>query len=186
MAPEARSKFVAPMFEPEVFRKQMFCIEESTCDVVGTLRRPSQSFGAPRSDSAPRQSCPPRYAPAYKPTSLSALLISAVKFLPIILLLVNYEIWCQLKLMKLRVQQRNCLICVSITASFWAQRLVWRTLSQVVIASKLCIATAAWMISKFAHLSVLFNCLSSRSCSNIGLKWCSSCKKTKRRVLSEP
>ena len=30
----------APMFETELFRKQMFCIEESTCDVVGTFRRP--------------------------------------------------------------------------------------------------------------------------------------------------
>jgi len=28
------------MFEPEVFRKQMHCIEESTCDIVATFRRP--------------------------------------------------------------------------------------------------------------------------------------------------
>ena len=41
-----RSKFGAPMFEPEVFRKQMHCIEESTCDTV-------EIFGNPRSDSAP-------------------------------------------------------------------------------------------------------------------------------------
>jgi len=27
------------MFEPEVFRKQMHCIEESTCDIAGTFRR---------------------------------------------------------------------------------------------------------------------------------------------------
>jgi len=26
------------MFEPEVFLKQMYCIEESTCDTVGTLK----------------------------------------------------------------------------------------------------------------------------------------------------
>ena len=39
MAPEARSKFGAPMFEPEVFRKQMYYIEESTCGIVGTFRR---------------------------------------------------------------------------------------------------------------------------------------------------
>jgi len=31
MAPGARSKFGAPVFETEVFRKQMYCIEESTC-----------------------------------------------------------------------------------------------------------------------------------------------------------
>jgi len=46
-SPRARSKFVAPMFEPEVFLKQVYCIEESTCDIVGTFRRPEQSFGAP-------------------------------------------------------------------------------------------------------------------------------------------
>jgi len=40
MAPGARSKFGAPIFEPEVFRKQMYCIEESTCDLVGTFQRP--------------------------------------------------------------------------------------------------------------------------------------------------
>jgi len=46
MAPGARSKFGAPMFEPEVFRKQMYCIEKSTCDIVRTFR-------LPRSDLAP-------------------------------------------------------------------------------------------------------------------------------------
>jgi len=46
MAPGARSKFGAPMFETEVFRKQMYCIEECTCDIVGT-------FWLPRSHSAP-------------------------------------------------------------------------------------------------------------------------------------
>jgi len=46
MTPEARRKFGAPMFKPEVLRKQMCCIEESTCDIVGI-------FGAPRSDLAP-------------------------------------------------------------------------------------------------------------------------------------
>jgi len=53
MAPGARSKFGAPIFEPEVFWKQMYCIKESTCNIVGTFRRPlslsapSQSCGAP-------------------------------------------------------------------------------------------------------------------------------------------
>jgi len=28
------------MFEPEVFWKQMYSIEESTCDIVGNFRRP--------------------------------------------------------------------------------------------------------------------------------------------------
>jgi len=65
--PEARNKFGAPMFEPEVFRKQMYCIEESTCDIVGTFRRHSQSFGAPIVIWRPRAcgACaPPRYVPA--------------------------------------------------------------------------------------------------------------------------
>jgi len=35
------------MFEIEIFRKQMHCIEESTCDMVGTFLRPPQCFGAP-------------------------------------------------------------------------------------------------------------------------------------------
>jgi len=48
MAPGARSKFGAPVFEPEVFRKQMYCI---SCDIFGTFRRP-------HSDLAPGKSCP--------------------------------------------------------------------------------------------------------------------------------
>ena len=59
MAPGARSKFGVPMFEPEVFRKQMYCIEERTCDTVGTFWRPSQSFGA--RGIVPR--CPPLVTP---------------------------------------------------------------------------------------------------------------------------
>jgi len=47
MASGARSKFGAPMFETEVFRKQMYCIEESTYDNVGTFWRPPQPFGVP-------------------------------------------------------------------------------------------------------------------------------------------
>ena len=46
MAPGARSKFGAPMFEPELIRKQMYCIKESTCVIVGTFRRPPWRFGA--------------------------------------------------------------------------------------------------------------------------------------------
>jgi len=47
------------MFEPEVFRKQMYCIEESTCDIIGTFRRPLQWFDA-RGIVLP---FPPCYAP---------------------------------------------------------------------------------------------------------------------------
>ena len=60
MAPGARHKFGVPMFEPDVFRKQIYCIEESTCDIVGTIRRPPQVLGAHCSGIAPP--CPLRYA----------------------------------------------------------------------------------------------------------------------------
>ena len=51
MAPGERSKFGAPRFEPEVFRKQMYSIEEGTCDIFGTIRRPGIV-----------PACPPPYA----------------------------------------------------------------------------------------------------------------------------
>jgi len=59
MAPGARSNFGAPRFEIEVFRKQMYSIEESTCDIVGTFWRLLKPFGSPaviwrpHSDTAP-------------------------------------------------------------------------------------------------------------------------------------
>ena len=53
MAPGAGSKFAASKFEPEIFRKQMYCTEESTSDIVGTSLRPLQSFTVSRSDLAP-------------------------------------------------------------------------------------------------------------------------------------
>jgi len=67
MAPGARSKSGAPMFEPEVFRKQTYCFEESTCDIVGTFRRLPQSFGPPAVIWRPENCAPlvlPRYAAA--------------------------------------------------------------------------------------------------------------------------
>jgi len=33
------------MFEPEAFRKEIYCVEESTCKIVGTFWRPQQTFG---------------------------------------------------------------------------------------------------------------------------------------------
>ena len=42
-----------PVFKAEDFRKQMYCIEESTCDIVGTFRSPPQPFRASRNDLAP-------------------------------------------------------------------------------------------------------------------------------------
>jgi len=51
MAPGARSKFGAPMFEPGVFRKQMYTALNSY-DIVRTFRRPAV-IQIPHSDSAP-------------------------------------------------------------------------------------------------------------------------------------
>jgi len=45
--PGAKSKLSAPMFEPTIIWKQMYCIKESTCDIAGTFQRPPQPFGAP-------------------------------------------------------------------------------------------------------------------------------------------
>jgi len=53
MAPRARGKFGGPMFEPEIVRKQIYYIENSTFDIVGTFQCFPQSFGAFRSDSVP-------------------------------------------------------------------------------------------------------------------------------------
>jgi len=41
MAPGTRNKFAVPMFEPEVFLKQMCCFEKSTYDIVGTFGLPA-------------------------------------------------------------------------------------------------------------------------------------------------
>jgi len=38
--PQGKSKFGAPMFQSEIFRNQLHCIQESTCDIVETFRRP--------------------------------------------------------------------------------------------------------------------------------------------------
>jgi len=55
MEPAARSMFGAPMFEPQVFRKHMCSIKESTGDMFGTFWRPLHLFAAPRNDLAPEE-----------------------------------------------------------------------------------------------------------------------------------
>jgi len=68
MGPWARSRFGAPIFEPEVFRKQMYSIEESTCDTVATFRHPPQSSSDPAvvqwlgTRESVTSLSPPRYA----------------------------------------------------------------------------------------------------------------------------
>jgi len=71
MAPVARSKFGTPMFEPEVFRNQMYCIEESTCDIVVTFRRSPQSLGAPVVIRRPVNLLPPLVTSLLAPISVS-------------------------------------------------------------------------------------------------------------------
>jgi len=44
MARGVRSMFGASLCETEVFRTQMYCIEKSTSDIVGTFRRPHSDF----------------------------------------------------------------------------------------------------------------------------------------------
>jgi len=50
------------MTEVEVFRKQIYCIEESTCDIFVTFRRPridsAPPVVIPHCDSAPGELCP--------------------------------------------------------------------------------------------------------------------------------
>jgi len=53
MTSGARTKFGAPICESEVFWKEIYCIEESICGIVGNFRRPLQSFGAPTVISVP-------------------------------------------------------------------------------------------------------------------------------------
>ena len=53
MAAGTRCKFGAPIFEPEVFRKQMYCIEESACDIVGIFWRPRSISALPEWVVAP-------------------------------------------------------------------------------------------------------------------------------------
>jgi len=40
--PGQEASLMPPMVEPDVFQKQIRCIEGSTCDIVGSFRRPPQ------------------------------------------------------------------------------------------------------------------------------------------------
>jgi len=67
MAPGARSDFGTPIFETEVFGKQMYCVEESTCD-CWDFSAPPQWFCAPLVIRRPGNYAPlapPSYAPAF-------------------------------------------------------------------------------------------------------------------------
>jgi len=71
------------MFEPEAFRKDVYCIEKSTCEIVGTLRSHRQTFEAPavirhpHNDPAPGELCPPmtpsHYAPGHSISAIQVL-----------------------------------------------------------------------------------------------------------------
>jgi len=68
MTPGARIKFGASMFEPEVFRKQMYCIEVLVT-LLGLFGALPQSFGAPRAIRRPGNCtplAPRRYVPGLR------------------------------------------------------------------------------------------------------------------------
>jgi len=56
MAPGERNTFGVPLFETEVFRKQMYCFEKSAYDIVVSVWPPAVI--RPSGNCAP---CPPRY-----------------------------------------------------------------------------------------------------------------------------
>jgi len=58
------------MFEPQVFPEQMYCIEESTCDVAGTFRCP------PGIRRGARDIIPP-FPHQYVPGSINTILLGA-------------------------------------------------------------------------------------------------------------
>jgi len=60
MAPRARSRFGAPMFETEFFRKQMYVLKKVRVTLLG-LFGPPQWFGAPKIYSTPEELHPSRY-----------------------------------------------------------------------------------------------------------------------------
>jgi len=81
--PGHEASLAPPMFETELFRKKIYCIEESLWYCWDFLA-PPRSHSAPHSDLAPgilRLLAPPRYAPAYN--LWSELRKSGKKFIPI-------------------------------------------------------------------------------------------------------
>jgi len=72
LRPEQEASLSPPILEPEVFRQQMYCIEECVCDIVGIFWRPRNHSAPLQYLSAPRViprpgNCAPlslRYAPA--------------------------------------------------------------------------------------------------------------------------
>ena len=71
--PGQEAKFGAPVLETEFFRKQIYCIEESSCDIVRAFWRSSQPFGIPAviwrpySDSVPEDCAPVDPPPSLRP-----------------------------------------------------------------------------------------------------------------------
>jgi len=53
-----KKQVLHPMFEPEACQKQVYCVEESICGIVGPFLRPPQSFGAPIVIRCPRNCAP--------------------------------------------------------------------------------------------------------------------------------
>jgi len=65
--PGQEANLAPPFSNLKSFRKEMYCIEESTCDIIGTFQRPSQWFGSPIAIRRP-ENCAP-IAPLLRPWS---------------------------------------------------------------------------------------------------------------------
>jgi len=74
MAPGAKNKFGAIMFEPEVFRNQMCWIEQSFCENVGSFWSPA-NHSSPLTGTVPGVLCPiaPIVTPLQAPQNIVEL-----------------------------------------------------------------------------------------------------------------
>ena len=59
MAPGTIRELGGPMFELELFKKQMYCVEGSTCGIVGIFCPLPVVIRRLHSDSVPGEFCPP-------------------------------------------------------------------------------------------------------------------------------
>ena len=70
------------MFQPEVFQKQMYCIEESLCDIVEIFRRLPQLYPCPQSARGITPPCPSLITPlSTKAAQRTGMTLISVEYL---------------------------------------------------------------------------------------------------------